>query len=130
MKKLVALLMLSLPVCLMALPLSTQVERATAQALVKNTVHVQVKLAKPVRMSDVMFRRPRSKDVVIRVDYKQTQCTGRLSFTKTHVYVPLSCVQDGKFRAANVQLTFADGSQLHKTAQAVTTYEEVASIRL
>ena len=130
MKKLVALFILSLPVCLTAFPLSTKVERAVTKTVANNSVQVQVKLAKPVRMSDMMFRRPRCKDMVVRIDYKQTTCTGILSAAKTHVAVPLSCVRDGKYQADQVHLTFADGSQVHKTAKSVETHDEVATIRL
>ena len=130
MKKLVTVFVLSLPVCVTALSLSTKVERVVAKTVANNTVQVQVKLAKPVYMSDLMVRRPRCKDMVIRVDYKQAQCAGFLSSDKTYVAVPLSCVQDGKYQAERVDLAFADGTQVHKTAKSLQTNNETATIRL
>ena len=131
MKKLVTFIILSIPALGLSATLSEQLTRATAQAFAKSTVQVQVKLAKPVYMSDVMLRPIRGgKDTVIRVDYKQTKCTGRLSARETHVYVPLSCVQDEKYKAAQVHLTFADGSQIKKSGKSVEVQEKLARIRL
>lgn len=131
MKKLAVLFVLSIPALGLCASLSEQINRATTQALAKNAVQVQVKLAKPVYMSDVMFRPIRGgKDTVIRVDYKQTKCTGRLSAQKTHVVVPASCVASEKYKAAQIHLTFADGSQVKKSGKAVQMQNQVAHIRL
>lgn len=130
MKKLVVLFILSIPALGLSATLSEQLERTTAAALAKSSVQVHVKLAKPVYMSDVMFRRPRGKDVVIRVDYKEQKCTGRLSAQKTHVVVPASCVQDGNYKAAHVNLIFANGKQVKKSGKAVKVQNKLAHIRL
>ena len=130
MKKLVFLIMLSIPAWCMAAQLDKSVNRAAAKALAKTAVRVQVQLAKPVYMSEVMFRRPRTQDTVISVDYKQVICTGRLSSQKTHVYVPLACVQDEKYKAASVRLTFADGQQVKKSGKDVEMQAKFARIRI
>ena len=131
MKKLVVILLLSIPALCWAQNLSTQLERIAVNAVAKSAVQVHVKLAKPVYMSDVMFRPVRGgKDTVIRIDYKEQKCTGRLAAQKTHVVVPVSCVQDEKYKATQVRLTFADGSQLKKPGKVVQVQDELAHIRL
>lgn len=131
MKKLAVLFILSIPALGLSTTLSEQLERAATQAFAKSTVQVHVKLAKPVYMSDVMFRPVRGgKDTVIRVDYKQTKCTGRLSAQKTHVVVPMLCVVSEDYKAARIELTFADGSQIQKSGEAVKVQKNVAHIRL
>ena len=70
-------------------------------------------------MSDMMFRPVRGKDVVIRTDYKQITCQGRLSAQKTHVWVPTSCVVEKKYRISKVRVTFSDGSTVEKPGQNV-----------
>ena len=131
MKKLAVLVVLSIPALGLSATLSNQLERTAAQALAKSSVQVQVKLAKPVYMSDVMFRPVRGgKDTVIRVDYKEQTCTGRLSVQKTHVIVPSSCVVEDKYKAAQVHLTFADGSSIKKSGKSVEVQQKLAHIRL
>ena len=131
MKKLAVLFILSIPALGLSTTLSEQLERAAARALAQNTVAVQVKLAKPVYMSDVMLRLVRGgKDTVIRVDYKQAKCTGRLSAQKTHVVVPMLCVVSEDYKAAQIRLTFADGSQIKKSGKAVQVQNNVAHIHL
>ena len=130
MKKLAILFILSLPAWCAADHLGDQLIRATAHAFAKSTVQVHIQLAKPVYMSDVMFRRPRGKNVVIYTDYKEQTCTGRLSAQATHVSVPLSCVQDDKYKAEKISLTFADGRRINKTAQALHVHEKSAHIVL
>ena len=128
MKKLVCLLVVLSPLFVHAQnnTLNQAVDRAvTAQT---SFVKVWVKLAKPVYMSEVMFRRPRCKDTVIRIDYKELECTGRLSAQKTHVWVPASCVKDGKYNASRIKMTFADGSSIQKSAEAVQTVGQQARI--
>ncbi len=107
------------------------VERATARALAKSAVHVQVTLAKPVYMSEVMFRPVRGgKDTVIRVDYKQAACRGRLSAQKTYVQVPASCIAYEKYEVSQVNLTFADGRRVTKTGKSVEQKNQTAWIKL
>ena len=130
MKKLAALVVLSIPMWGIAATFSEKLDRTLANALAKITVQVKVTLAKPVYMSDVMFRRPRGANVVIRTDYKEQTCTGRLSAQETHVYVPLSCVQDGKYKAEEISLTFADGRRVKKSAQALHLHKNSAHIAL
>lgn len=130
MKKLVVLCMLSIPVLSMAQDLSESVSRMAANAFTRNTVKVDVKLAKPVYMSDLMCRPVRGEDMVVRVDYKQTTCTGILSAQKTQVYVPLSCVADGKYKASQINLTFADGSRVSKNHKSIKYQGKRAFIRL
>ena len=130
MKKLVVLFVLSIPAFGLSATLSDQLERVAAQTLAKSSVQVHVKLAKPVYMSDVMFRRPRGKNVVIRVDYKEQKCTGHLSAQETHVVVPVSCVQAGNYKAAQVNLTFANGKQVKKSGKSVKVQDELAFVRL
>ena len=130
MKKLIMLLLLSIPLCCVAQSLNKRIERAAARVLAQSTVVVEAKLAKPVYMSDVMYRRPRGKDVVIRIDYKQAQCRGRLSAQQTQVYVPLSCVADDDYKAAEVFITFSDGKKIHKSGKHVQYQDEIALIRI
>ncbi|MBP5404201.1 MAG: hypothetical protein J6Y17_03830 [Elusimicrobiaceae bacterium] len=130
MKKLVLLIVLTLPTLGGAHNLSEPVNRATAKAIAATAVQVYVKLAKPVYMSDVMFRPVRGKDTVIRVDYKEQTCIGRLSAKKTYVVVPLSCVADEKYKAAKINLVFANGLPVQKTGNAVENQGKVAYIRL
>ena len=131
MKKLAVLFVLSLPAWCAADRFSDQLTRATAHALAKSTVQVHVKLAKPVYMSDVMFRPVRgTKDTVIRTDYKEQTCTGHLSAQETHVLVLLSCVVDDKYKAAQVSVKFADGSWVKKSGKAVEMQDKFAVIRL
>ncbi len=130
MKKLAVLFILSIPALGLSATFSEQLERVTAQALAKTAVQVHVKLAKPVYMSDVMFRRPRGKNIVIRVDYKEQKCTGRLSAEKTHVIVPVSCVQNSKYKAAQVHLTFFNGKQIKKSGKSIEIQDELALVRL
>ena len=128
MKKLVCLLVVLSP--LFAQAQNSALNQAVDRAVSTQTsfVKVWVKLTKPVYMSEVMFRRPRCKDTVIRIDYKEQECTGRLSVQKTHVWVPASCVQDGKYNASRVKMTFADGSSIQKSAEAVQTVGKQARI--
>lgn len=128
MKKLLSILVVTFP--LLSYAQNSALNQAVDRAVSTQTsfVKVWVKLAKPVYMSEVMFRRPRCKDTVIRVDYKEQKCTGRLSAQKTHVWVPASCVKDGKYNAAQVKMTFADGSSIQKSAQAVQTVGQQARI--
>lgn len=130
MKKLAVLFVLSIPALGLSATFSEQLERAAAQAFANHTVAVQVKLAKPIYMSDVMYRPVRGKDTVIGTDYKQTRCIGRLSAPETQVVVPLACVQDGKYHAVQIKLLFADGSQIQKSGHAVIKQQKWALIRL
>lgn len=128
MKKLVILMMLSLPVVSAAQTLEQRVQRMATQAITRMTVKVSVKLAKPIYMSDVMFRRPRGKNIIIGTDYKQATCTGVLS--DKQVYVPASCVVDKNYQPSRVTLTFADGHNVHKAGQSVKQIGDVAVIAL
>ena len=132
MKKLVLISLLSVPALCVANHLNDQITRATNRAFAKNTVKVEVKLAKPVHMSDVMFRPVRGgKDVVIRVDYKEKSCTGRLSEHGKEVVVPAQCVaSEGAFLLSKMRLTFADGRQVVKQKKALQTQGPIARIRL
>lgn len=130
MKKLAVLVVLSIPLCGIATTLSGKLDRTLTNAFTRMTVRVKVTLAKPVYMSDVMFRPVRGKDVVIRTDYKEQTCTGLLSTQEMHVYVPLSCVQDANYKAEKINLTFADGRSVKKSAQALHLHENSAHIVL
>ncbi len=131
MKKLVVFVVLSIPTVGLSSTLSDQLERVAANALTRATVQVQVKLAKPIYMSDVMFRPVRGgRDAVIRVDYKEQTCTGHLSAQETHVIVPVSCVQDDNYKADQINLMFADGRQIKKTGKSVVLQNKQAHIRL
>lgn len=113
-------------------PLSKQIERAVAQAVAGRDMYVsvQVKLAKPVYMSDLMVRRPRCKDMVVSVDYKQKSCTGWLSAGQDYVSVPTSCVQDGKYRASKITVSLANGRQITKSGKAVQSRKDTSRIYL
>lgn len=130
MKKLAVLFVLSIPALCAAATLSEKVNRAAANALAQVAVQVRVKLAKPVYMSDLMLRPVRGKDVVIRTDYKEQTCTGRLSTQGTQVSVPLSCVQDGNYKAEQISLTFADGRRVKKSSRSLRLHENSAQIAL
>ena len=130
MKKLVVLFVLSIPACCVSTTLSEKLDRVLTAAQAKIAVRVKVTLAKPVYMSDMMCRPVRGKDVVIRTDYKEQTCTGRLSAQKTQVYVPLSCVQDENYKAEKISLTFADGRNVKKSAKALHLHENSAHIAL
>lgn len=130
MKKLVLSIILSFPVLCTAHNLNNQLTRKVTNALAQSAVQVHVKLAKPVHMSDVMLRPVRGKDTVIRVDYKEQTCVGRLSAKKTYVVVPLSCVADEKYKATKINLVFANGQPIQKTGNAVKNQGKVAYIHL
>jgi len=131
MKKLAILFVLSIPALCAAGTLNDNLARITANALAEVTVQVRVKLAKPVYMSDVMFRPVRGgKNVVVRTDYKEQKCTGRLSAQKTHVVVPVSCAVAEDYKVEQVSLTFADGKQVKKSGKAVELKDKSAHIRL
>ncbi len=132
MKKLVLISLLSVPALCVANQLTDQITRATARALAQNNVKVEVKLAKPVRMSDVMVRPVRGgRDIVIRVDYKEKICTGRLSAQNKDVVVPAQCVaSEGDYHLSTMRLTFADGRQVVKQKKALQTQGQIARIRL
>lgn len=132
MKKLVLISLLSVPALCVANQLTDQITRATNRAFANNTVKVEVKLAKPVRMSDVMVRPVRGgHDMVIRVDYKAKACIGRLSEHGKEVVVPAQCVaSEGAFFLSKMRLTFADGRQVVKQKKALQTQGPIARIRL
>ena len=131
MKKLVVMLLLSIPALGAAYNLNEQVNRAAADALAKMQVQVHVKLAKPVYISDVMLRPMRGgKDTVIRTDYKVQTCTGRLSVQKTYVRVPASCIKVKNYTVSQIRLTFADGRQIQKSARAVIEQQKQTLILL
>ncbi len=112
--------------------LDKQVQRAVLQALSlgKNEVLVNLKFAKPVYMSDLMLRRPRVKDMVIRVDYTQKSCRGVLDQSGDRVYVPVNCVKQDGYKVADVQLTFANGTKVKKTGTSIEKKGDVAQIYL
>ena len=130
MKKLLAVVMLFVPALAVAHKLDQQLERLTAQAFAQSVVQVQVKLVKPVHISDMMLRPVRGKDVVIRTDYKQNRCTGRLSVQRTHVIVPLSCVEDNNYKAEQIYLVFTDGRRIEKSGKSVKIQKNTARILL
>ena len=130
MKKLVLLFVLTIPMLGISHNLNDSVDRAAAKAVATTAVRVHVKLARPVYMSDVMFRPVRGQDMVIRVDYKEQTCIGRLSAQKTYVVVPTSCVADEKYKAAKLNLIFANGRPVQKTGKAVENQGKVAYIHL
>lgn len=119
MKKLIILLLLFFPIVCSAQNLNKQVERAIVRGIVGTPVKVDIKLVKPVYMSDVMFRPVRGKNRVIRMDYKQVTCQGYSSAQKTYVWVPTSCVVEKKYRVSKVRVTFPDGSTVEKPGQNV-----------
>ena len=128
MKKLVIFMLLSIPIVSVAQSFEQRFQRTIAQAAVRPTVKVSVKLAKPIYMSDVMFRRPRGKNMVIGMDYKQNTCTGVVS--NKQVYVPATCVVEKNYHPAQVTLTFANGRNVQKTGRSVKRVGDVAVISL
>ncbi len=112
--------------------LNKQIQRTVLQmlSLGKNEVLVSLKFAKPVYMSDVMFRRPRGKDMVIRVDYKQKSCRGVVDQSGDRVYVPVTCLKQDGYKVSNVQLTFANGTKVKKTGTSIEKKGDVAQIHL
>lgn len=130
MKKLVVCMLLSLPAWGIAQPVSTAVERAAARAVAQHTVHVRVQLAKPVYMSDVMYRPVRGKDMIIRTDYKEQKCVGILAAQKTQVLVPSSCVSDEEYRVFRINIFFPNGKRVTKAGKSIEVQERVARIRL
>ncbi len=132
MKKLVLISLLSVPALCVAHHLEDPITRATVRALAQSAVKVEVKLAKPVYISDVMFRPVRGgKDTVIRVDHKTKSCQGRLAAQKTHVIVPARCVAaEGEFNVTKLRLTFSDGNQVVKQKKALQIQGPIARIRL
>ncbi len=102
---------------------------AQAQLLREAAVEVSATLAKPVKMSDVMFRRPRGADMVIRTDYKTTSCKGTLDQSLTRVYVPTVCVAQEGYTLAKLTLVFANGIRAQGTQNTVQTLGEVSFVR-
>ena len=117
---------------LVAQNLNHKVTRTVDQAVLARTakVQVQVKLAKPVRMSDVMFRRPRGKDIIIDWKQKENTCTGTLHTGLQRVYVPAPCVQEDNYQIAQIKMTFPNGKQLQTSAKSVRITKEKAFIAL
>ena len=120
MKKLAVLIILFFPAWCMAQDLNKSLARAVESAFIRQQVKVDIKFAKPVYMSDVMLRPVRGgKDTVIRKDYKQVTCFGRLSKLGTYVYVSTSCVTEKKYHIEKVRLTFADGTIVEQLGSSV-----------
>ena len=126
-----------LGLCVMLFPLfgyaqNSALDKALDRAVAAQTasVHVWVRLAKPVYISDVMFRRPRGKNIVIRTDYKEKQCLGRLSAQEKQVYVPLACVAEDKYRADEMRITFANKQTVQKSANDLQFTKTAAYIKL
>lgn len=125
-----ALLFLSAP--LFAVPLTDQVERAVAAAIaVRNQrVTVSAKLVKPVYSSDVMFRRPRGRDVVIATRQKENTCTGLWDTTARRIYLPAACVQEEKYRLETLRVTFTGGRSANILGSSVKVVGDVALVTL
>lgn len=105
-------------------------DRAAAQAkqLSDSTVQVMLDWHKEVKMSDVMFRRPRVKDSVISVKRKQTYCKGTLLQDGEHVLIPAVCAHKNKYHLDQVTLKFANGYVAQGSAQVLRTKEDIAVI--
>ena len=117
---------------LAAQTLDQQVTRAVSKAISHQPVHVdvQIKLAKPIYMSDYMWRRPRCKDVIIRWEQKENSCTGTLRTDLQRVYIPATCAQEEKYRISQVEITFANGRKLQTSGKAVRILKDKAFIAL
>lgn len=110
--------------------LSPALDRAAAQAKQLSDAAVQVVLDwhKEVKMSDVMFRRPRVKDSVISVKRKQTHCKGTLLQDGEHVLIPSVCAHKNKYHLDQVTLKFANGYVAQGSAQVLSTKEDITVI--
>ena len=133
MKKIISILAVALSISpLAAQTVNEQVTRAVTQAVQKQcpAVKVWVKLTKPVHMSDVMFRRPRGKDIIIDWKQKENTCTGTLHANLQRVYIPAACVQEEEYQIAQVKMTFANGRTLQTSGKAVRIVKDKAFIAL
>jgi len=91
-------------------------------------VQVRFKWEKPVYMKDLMFRRPRTKDRVIRWDQKTTTCSGVVS-SENRVYFVADCLEPGSFDLAHlksVQIAFANGVEVTGGKEAIARSKDVA----
>ena len=112
--------------------LGSSLERAVlqAQSAQLQKVEVTARLKKPVKISDLMWRRPRCRDMVVRVDYIQKQCTGVLAGNENGVFVPASCLTEPNYSLAAVQLHFVTGQTVKVTQKPVNVTDELVFIRL
>ncbi len=102
--------------CAQASSVETYVRRSAyaAQQAASSKVTLRFMWSKPVRISDVMNRRPRGEDVVVRVDQATTTCTGTVS-NEGRIYFVADCLAHDSFEFEHlkkVQATLSNGVQL------------------
>lgn len=110
--------------------LNTQLERNvyTATQEASSKASIRFKWEKAVRISDVMTRRPRGADVVVRWDHATTTCSGVVS-TENRVYFVADCLEPGSFdfeHLKEVQVSFANGQQVVGGKNTIGRYNDVA----
>ncbi len=133
MKKIILLCLMGLSAATLpagAQSFTDQLQRNVYAAAQDATSKVQVhfKWKKPVYMSDVMFRRPRTKDMIIRWDQKTTTCAGIVS-AENRVYFVADCLEPGSFEFEHlkeVQVTFANGEKVVGGKNTIGRHDEVA----
>lgn len=129
-----ALLSLSMATFAQTSRLSNNVERsvsvaqAQAQQIQEAAVSVTATFQKPVKMSDVMCRRPRCKDRVISYETKTNTCRGTLAKGGVRVYTTADCMQQKDFALSTVKLKFANGRTASGGQGAVTFSGDIAYI--
>ncbi|MBR2081702.1 MAG: hypothetical protein IJ876_01630 [Elusimicrobiaceae bacterium] len=114
--------------------LNNQVERAVATAANLSAVKASVTFSweKPVRISDVMCRRPRCEDVVIRWDHATTTCTGTFS-DENKVYFVANCLEPSSFELEHlkeVKVTLSNGVEVFGGKNTVGRYNDIAWINI
>lgn len=117
---------------LFAASLANPVERAVAAAIAaaNQQVNVLAKLVKPVHSSDVMFRRPRGRDVVIATKQKEKACTGFWDENAQRLYIPSSCVRQDGYHVAALRLTFVGGRTVNVPGKSVKIMGDIAFVAL
>lgn len=132
-KLLLGALLISMPLATFA-QLSTRVERAVntaqvqAQQLQGAAVTVTATLKKPVKMSDVMMRRPRCKDQIISYETKTNTCRGTLEQGGRRVYLTADCISKKDYTLFSVKLQFANGKVAVGNKNSVAVKEDIAYV--
>ena len=94
----------------------THVQRSAyaAQQAASSKVSLRFMWSKPVHISDVINRRPRGKDVVVRVDQATATCMGTVS-NEGRVYFVADCLEQDGFEFEHLQkvlVTLSNGVQV------------------
>ena len=102
--------------------------QAQAQQIQEATVVVTSTFQKPVKMSDVMVRRPRCKDQVLSYKTKTVTCRGTLAASGQRVYTTANCARQDDYTLSTVSLKFSNGRVAKGGRGAVAVSGDVAYV--